>query len=184
MDDWGSASALLISPAMWVAYFKPLYKDYVDLAHAHGKFVLMHSDGYILAIYEHLIEIGVDAINSQLFRMPIEEIGDAFQGAHHLLGRDGSAAYPAVWHAGGCARRRRTRASRAAAIRAAGSSARPSSTRAIRWRTSGPFSRPGGGRLSGSDDRCTAGISLAMARWFCGRNLLRITLARAIVVLR
>jgi uroporphyrinogen decarboxylase len=40
----------------------------------------MHSDGYILDIYEHLIEIGVDAINSQLFIMPIEEIGQRFKG--------------------------------------------------------------------------------------------------------
>lgn len=80
MDDWGSARALLISPAMWVQYFKPLYKDYCVLAHAHGKFVFMHSDGYIMDLYEHLIEIGVDALNSQLFAMPIEEIGRRFKG--------------------------------------------------------------------------------------------------------
>ena len=80
MDDWGSAKSLLISPRMWVAYFKPLYRDYCELAHAHGKAVFMHSDGYILDIYEHLIEIGVDAINSQLFIMPIEEIGQRFKG--------------------------------------------------------------------------------------------------------
>lgn len=80
MDDWGSKDALLISPAMWIEYFKPLYKEYCDLAHAHGKFALMHSDGHIMAIYEHLIEIGVDAVNSQLFTMPIEEIGQRFKG--------------------------------------------------------------------------------------------------------
>jgi uroporphyrinogen decarboxylase len=80
MDDWGSKHALLISPAMWVEYFKPLYKDYVDLAHSHGKYAFMHSDGYIMDLYPHLIEIGVDAINSQLFTMPIEEIGQRFKG--------------------------------------------------------------------------------------------------------
>jgi len=80
MDDWGSRFSLLISPKMWVEYFKPLYKDYCDLAHAHGKYVFMHSDGYIMDIYEHLIEIGVNAINSQLFTMPIEEIGQRFKG--------------------------------------------------------------------------------------------------------
>ncbi len=80
MDDWGSKASLLISPAMWVETFKPLYRDYCDLAHAHGKFVFMHSDGYILPLYEHLIEIGVDAINSQLFTMPIEEIAARYKG--------------------------------------------------------------------------------------------------------
>jgi len=80
MDDWGAKDALLISPQMWVEYFKPLYKEYVDMAHAHDKFAFMHSDGHILAIYEHLIDIGVDAVNSQLFTMPIEEIGQRFKG--------------------------------------------------------------------------------------------------------
>lgn len=80
MDDWGSKHALLISPQMWGEYFKPLYRDYVELAHAHDKFALMHSDGYIMPLYGHLIEIGVDAINSQLFTMPIEEIGRRFKG--------------------------------------------------------------------------------------------------------
>ncbi len=80
MDDWGSKSSLLISPRMWVEYFKPLYKDYCDMAHAHGKYVFMHSDGYIMDLYPHLIEIGVNAINSQLFTMPIEEIGRLYKG--------------------------------------------------------------------------------------------------------
>ena len=80
MDDWGSARALLISPEMWAEYFKPLYQDYCDVAHSHGKYVFMHSDGYILDIYEPLIEMGVNAINSQLFTMPIEEIGQRFKG--------------------------------------------------------------------------------------------------------
>jgi len=80
MDDWGTQNQLLIRPELWREYFKPLYKDYCDLAKAHGKFVFMHSDGYILDIYEDLIEIGVDAINSQLFCMDIEEIGKRFKG--------------------------------------------------------------------------------------------------------
>ncbi len=72
MDDWGSQNQLLISPDLWRTYFKPLYKDYCDLAHAHGKFMFMHSDGFIQDIYEDLIEIGVDALNSQLFCMDLE----------------------------------------------------------------------------------------------------------------
>jgi len=79
-DDWGSQNSLLISPDLWRKLFKPLYKDYCDLIHKAGKFVFMHSDGYIFDIYEDLIEIGVDAINSQLFCMNIEEIGKRFKG--------------------------------------------------------------------------------------------------------
>jgi len=80
MDDWGSQRALLISPAQWRRIFKPLYKEYCAIAKAHGKKVFMHSDGHIFDIYEDLIEIGVDAINSQLFCMDIAAIGKRFKG--------------------------------------------------------------------------------------------------------
>ncbi len=80
MDDWGSQNQLLIPPRIWRAYFKPLYKDYCDLAHNHGKFAFMHSDGHISEIYEDLIEVGVDAINSQLFCMNFEELKKRARG--------------------------------------------------------------------------------------------------------
>jgi hypothetical protein len=80
MDDWGSQKTLLISPAMWRDLFKPLYKEYGDLIRAAGKKVFFHSDGHIMAIYEDLIELGVDAVNSQLFCMDIEELGRRHRG--------------------------------------------------------------------------------------------------------
>ncbi|MBI2303061.1 MAG: methyltransferase [Armatimonadetes bacterium] len=80
MDDWGAQNALLISPAQWREVFKPLYRDYCDILHAAGKYVFFHSDGHIVAIYPDLIEIGVDAVNSQLFCMDIEELGRLYRG--------------------------------------------------------------------------------------------------------
>lgn len=80
MDDWGSQRALLISLEEWRRRFKPLYADYVRIAHDAGKKIFMHSDGHIFDIYEDLIDLGVDAVNSQLFCMDIEEIGRRFAG--------------------------------------------------------------------------------------------------------
>ena len=80
MDDWGSQRSLLISPRKWRMLFKPLYAEYVQIAHGAGKKIFMHSDGHIFEIYEDLIEIGIDAINSQLFCMNIENIGQRFAG--------------------------------------------------------------------------------------------------------
>jgi len=80
MDDWGSQNALLISPDMWRELFKPLYADYCRLARRAGKFVFFHSDGNISAIYPDLIEIGVDAVNSQLFCMDIEALAARHKG--------------------------------------------------------------------------------------------------------
>ncbi|HEW91907.1 MAG TPA: methyltransferase [Thermotogaceae bacterium] len=74
MDDWGTQSSLLVNPKVWVEIFKPLYKDYIEIAHRHGKKIFMHSDGYILDIIPHLIELGLDAINSQIFCMGVEKL--------------------------------------------------------------------------------------------------------------
>jgi uroporphyrinogen decarboxylase len=79
-DDWGAQKAMLISPRLWRQLFKPIYKDYIDLAHSHGKYAFMHSDGYIADIIPDLIEIGLDALNSQLFCMDIEDLGHRFGG--------------------------------------------------------------------------------------------------------
>ena len=80
MDDWGSQRNLLISPKQWRKIFKPLYKEYIDVAHAHGKKAFMHSDGFTASIIPDLIEIGLDALNTQIFTMNIEELGYLFAG--------------------------------------------------------------------------------------------------------
>ena len=80
MDDWGTQRSLLISPAMWRTYFKPLYKDYIDIIHAAGKKAFMHSDGHIEAILPDLVELGLDAINSQIFCMDMSALSEKFKG--------------------------------------------------------------------------------------------------------
>jgi hypothetical protein len=80
MDDWGAQGSLLIDPALWRAFFKPMYREYCAILKSAGKRVFFHSDGCIREIIPDLIEIGVDALNSQLFCMDIEEIGAQFQG--------------------------------------------------------------------------------------------------------
>jgi len=80
MDDWGSQTALLISPKFWREFFKTLYKEYCDIIHSSGKYVFFHSDGFIEEIYPDLIEIGINAVNSQLFCMDIESLGKKYAG--------------------------------------------------------------------------------------------------------
>ncbi len=80
MDDWGSQTSLLIAPEMWRDIFKPLYKDYCEILHEKGKYAFFHTDGNISLIFEDLIEVGIDAINSQLFCMDMEELGEKHRG--------------------------------------------------------------------------------------------------------
>ncbi|MDI7274921.1 MAG: uroporphyrinogen decarboxylase family protein [Anaerolineae bacterium] len=80
MDDWGSMRGLLISPKTWRELYKPLYAEYCQRIHRSGKFTFFHSDGNITEIIPDLIEIGVDALNSQLFCMDLEGVAERFRG--------------------------------------------------------------------------------------------------------
>lgn len=79
-DDWGSQISLLISPDKWREIFKPLYKELIDTIKSAGKKVFFHSDGYIYDLYPEFIELGVDAVNSQLWCMGVEKIAEKFAG--------------------------------------------------------------------------------------------------------
>jgi len=79
MDDWGAQRSLLISPRLWRQIFKPMYQDYIDIAHSHGKKISMHSDGYTLEILPDLIDMGLDSFNTQIFCMGIENLAQ-FKG--------------------------------------------------------------------------------------------------------
>lgn len=86
MDDWGSNSGLLINPKIWRSVFKPLYKKYCDMIHDSGKYVFFHSDGNIEEVFGDFIEVGIDAINSQLFAMDMESLANKYKGKITLWG--------------------------------------------------------------------------------------------------
>jgi hypothetical protein len=73
MDDWGTQSSLITSPEIFRQIFKPMYRDY-------GKNVFLHTDGFIMDVFPDFIEIGIDAINSQIFCMGVKELGERFRG--------------------------------------------------------------------------------------------------------
>jgi uroporphyrinogen decarboxylase len=77
MDDWGAQDRMLVSPAIWRELYKPIYRQYCAAARSAGKFVFMHSDGWIVDILPDLIDVGVNALNSQIACM-----GPAVLGQH------------------------------------------------------------------------------------------------------
>jgi len=118
MDDWGSQRSLLINPTLWKELFKPLYKDYIDIAHKYNKKVFMHSDGYILDIIPELVDLGLDALNSQIFCIGLDNLAKykgkiTFWGEmdrQHLLvestreeiSKAVKNVYNTLWDNGGC----------------------------------------------------------------------------------
>ena len=118
MDDWGSQNDLLIPPSVWEKYFMPMYRDYIDIAHRHGKKAFMHSDGNTLRILPKLIDLGLDAINTQIFCIGVEKLAP-FKGKitfwgeidrQHLLpggtreeiDQAVQQVYDTLWQDGGC----------------------------------------------------------------------------------
>jgi uroporphyrinogen-III decarboxylase len=74
MDDWGTQASLMVSPDVFRKHFKPMYAEYCEIARHYGKYVFMHSDGNIAEIIPDLIEVGVNAINSQVFCMDMDRL--------------------------------------------------------------------------------------------------------------
>lgn len=79
-DDWGSQSQLLIPPELWRSFFKPVYRELFAICKKADKFIFFHCDGYIVEIMEDFIEMGVDALNSQVWCMGPELLGQKFRG--------------------------------------------------------------------------------------------------------
>lgn len=80
MDDWGGQSSLLVRPALWREVFKPLYREYAEIARRAGKHVFFHSDGHIADIIPDMIEIGVSAVNAQIFCMGLDRLAATARG--------------------------------------------------------------------------------------------------------
>lgn len=80
-DDWGSQTALMISPLMWRRFFKPYYARAFGEAHALGMDVIFHSCGNVTAIVGDLIEAGMDVLDPvQPGAMDVDEIARRFGG--------------------------------------------------------------------------------------------------------
>ena len=118
MDDWGSQNDLLINPRVWEEIFMPMYRDYINIAHSHGKKMFMHSDGNTIRIIPKLIDLGLDALNTQIFCIGVDNLAQ-FKGKitfwgeidrqnlipRATLGEIDAAVqkvYDTLWDNGGC----------------------------------------------------------------------------------
>ncbi len=79
-DDWGGQHGLMVKPATWRRIFKPRYAEMFQRSHEAGMEVWYHSDGRINDIFEELIEIGVDVINSQVAVVGLDWIAENVRG--------------------------------------------------------------------------------------------------------
>ncbi len=62
-DDWGSATGLIFSPAMWRRFIKPRLAVMYGRCREAGLVVGQHSDGAVGELFLDLIEIGMQVFN-------------------------------------------------------------------------------------------------------------------------
>jgi uroporphyrinogen decarboxylase len=65
-DDLGMQKSLPISPAKWLKYLKPCYRQIYQPFRDAGYYVYMHTDGHIVEIIPDLIDCGVNVVNPQI----------------------------------------------------------------------------------------------------------------------
>ncbi len=79
-DNWGSTHSLVIPRQVWRDLFKPLYRRYCEILRLRDKFVFFRYGGNVAEILEDLVEIGVDAVNVDLFLTDLDVLAEKLRG--------------------------------------------------------------------------------------------------------
>ncbi len=78
-DDWGQQRGMIMGAPLWREFIKPRMEIMYNRAKKNGKFVIQHSCGDIVDIFEDLIEIGLDCYQTvQPEIYPLKEIKDKY----------------------------------------------------------------------------------------------------------
>jgi len=78
--DIGTQNALMISPAKFRRYIKPMFMEVFQTCRRAGAHVCLSSDGHLLEIVDDLIECGVSMHDPQLRANTLEGIVRAYKG--------------------------------------------------------------------------------------------------------
>ena len=78
--DIGTQRGLMISPAKFRKYIKPLFKELFTTCRSAGTHVALSSDGHLLEIVDDLVECGVSMHDPQIRANTLEGIARAYKG--------------------------------------------------------------------------------------------------------
>jgi uroporphyrinogen decarboxylase len=62
-EDLGGQENMLISPALWRQWYKPLWAELFSLCRANGARIWLHSCGYCRDVVPDFVDMGVDVLN-------------------------------------------------------------------------------------------------------------------------
>lgn len=96
-DDCAYKGRPIMSPRMYKKFIIPHFGGMIKKAHAKGKLVIFHSDGYVEPYYDALVEVGLDAHESlePVAGNDLKEIKEKYKGRLSLIGNiDSSRLLP------------------------------------------------------------------------------------------
>ena len=80
-DDWGLQDRPIVSPDIFVKFWKPRYKRVYHHAHEKGMLTFLHSCGHITDLLPHLIDAELDVIQQdQQENMGVDILAEKFGG--------------------------------------------------------------------------------------------------------
>ncbi len=86
-DDWGFNTQTFLSPEMMRQYVFPWHKKIVEVGHALGKPVVLHSCGALGAVMQDVVDMGYDGKHSyEDVIQPVESFYEQWQGKIAVLG--------------------------------------------------------------------------------------------------
>lgn len=86
-DDWGFNTQPMLSPEQMRRYVVPWHRRIVEVAHAAGRPVLLHSCGNLETLIDDIVDVGFDAKHSYEDNIfPIEQAYEAWYDRIALLG--------------------------------------------------------------------------------------------------
>ncbi len=86
-DDWGFHSQTLIAPNQLRKYVFPWYRECCKLAHASGRYTILHSCGAHREILDDIVSMGIDARHSYEDKiLPVEEAYNEYAGRLAVMG--------------------------------------------------------------------------------------------------
>ncbi|MDR2257735.1 MAG: hypothetical protein LBE14_01150 [Treponema sp.] len=81
-DDYGTERDLIMSPALWRAFFKPRLKELFKPAADAGLDIFFHSCGYVWELLPDFAEIGVTSVWPQLPAYDMKKLADRCRELH------------------------------------------------------------------------------------------------------
>jgi uroporphyrinogen decarboxylase len=73
-DDWGQQHGLLMGPALWREFLRPVLARMYGAVREAGKFVMIHSCGDVDELFDDLVDIGLNCFNP--FQPEVMDVAD------------------------------------------------------------------------------------------------------------